>query len=428
MVTELLTPDFSGGVKNTHYFNGRLLTAEALQADQTANRQQHEQLGQAAGAGIVTGLRVTKRIENNFVVYIAPGLALNKKGQAMTVAEPGIELRLQPTTPASVSDAGLFVDCVTIHTEAETSQTGAYVLVMSPASGFEGQAPMHTLTDQGALNGCGRRYAVEGIVFNLVPLDMTKVTHISDKTVQQLDKLTKTNDDDPVRLSKLRNVLAHVCLGTEAKAAFPAKPFQLSGAHSAFNQYGGVDALGLTDCELPLALIHMTAQGIQFVDNWAVRRRVTAVNPSSSWPLQAGERQLAEAEATFLQFQEQVSQLFNPQPLFTPSVVVDNYFRFLPPAGLLPFNQTQFFQNIPFFGPRFLEGAHLSALLKEAHQYAPIDLNQKEMIWLYQVRENDQAIKGGENVQPVIVFVTAHIAPQWVKRLDVARWNYFYYR
>lgn len=58
MATELRTPILEQGIANTHFFNGRLLTAEALRAEQEANRQQRQRLGQAIGGGVVYGLQV----------------------------------------------------------------------------------------------------------------------------------------------------------------------------------------------------------------------------------------------------------------------------------------------------------------------------------------------------------------------------------
>ncbi|MCB0238608.1 MAG: hypothetical protein KDH08_08165, partial [Anaerolineae bacterium] len=58
MTLELLEPMLHGGIRNTHFFNGRLLTAGDLRAEQQANRQQHQQLGLAVGAGVVEGYDV----------------------------------------------------------------------------------------------------------------------------------------------------------------------------------------------------------------------------------------------------------------------------------------------------------------------------------------------------------------------------------
>ena len=57
MTLELLESVLENGVANSHYFNGRILTADALRDDQKASRRQRRQLGRAIGAGIVCGLR-----------------------------------------------------------------------------------------------------------------------------------------------------------------------------------------------------------------------------------------------------------------------------------------------------------------------------------------------------------------------------------
>jgi hypothetical protein len=62
-------PILQGGIHQVNFFNGRLLTATDLRDEQAANRQQHRQLGQAAGSGVVYGLEVSmvaaKRVTTN---------------------------------------------------------------------------------------------------------------------------------------------------------------------------------------------------------------------------------------------------------------------------------------------------------------------------------------------------------------------------
>ena len=88
MSLELLEPMLRGGIRNTHFFNGRLLTAEDLRAEQQANRQQHRQLGLAIGAGVVEGFDVGL-VSNGPkpVLHISRGLALTRKGAALALAE-----------------------------------------------------------------------------------------------------------------------------------------------------------------------------------------------------------------------------------------------------------------------------------------------------------------------------------------------------
>ncbi|MCI0393439.1 MAG: hypothetical protein L0332_20190 [Chloroflexi bacterium] len=436
MSTQLLEPILAGGVRNTHFFNGRLLTAEAMRAEQEANRRQRQQLGQATGHGVVSGLAVEPPTltAGPAVVHVTAGLALNRLGQAVALAGD-VDLALTPATITTPVEAGLFTDCGVSGPTGSQSPAGVYILVVAPASGFEGKAPLHGLTDQGAANGCGNRYAVEGVRFKLVGLDINSLTGISTTTRSQLATLLATDDDDPARLSRLRNLLAHLCFGTEEVAGFAVDPFRRTGGVSAFVRYGAVDALNLDDCDVPLALIHLTTRGVRLIDNWAVRRRVAPAAPSALWPTVVGERRLAEAEAVFLQFQDHIRKLIQDNPGTAGTLVATNYFRYLPPAGLLQVNAgslpgitvSAFFSGTLYQDPQGIEGAQLPALLRATFNYPPVDLTQGEALWLYQVRENDLAVTGGQAVQPYVVFTTGHLPLLGDGRFDMSRWNYFHF-
>ena len=86
---ELREPFLEAGIRNTHFFNGRLLTAEDLLNEQEANRAQHRQLGRAIGAGIVTGFEVTLGTQGKPrpSVRVRPGLAVNRRGQAVELPQ-----------------------------------------------------------------------------------------------------------------------------------------------------------------------------------------------------------------------------------------------------------------------------------------------------------------------------------------------------
>src|SRR3712207_3968263 len=89
MSRELLEPILQGGIRNTNYFNGRLLTAEDLKADQAATRRRQELLGQAIGEGVVSGLEVSifsDGTDGNLpVLSLTPGLAINGEGQTLAL-------------------------------------------------------------------------------------------------------------------------------------------------------------------------------------------------------------------------------------------------------------------------------------------------------------------------------------------------------
>src|SRR5205085_8216070 len=121
---------------------------------------------------------------------------------------------------------------------------------------------------------CGTRYTVEGVQFRLVEL----------KTSTELGDLRS-----------LRNRIAYECFGVEETRRFQRHPFG-----PAPSGYGLLDAHRpslLTDCEVPLALIHWTINGgIEFVDMWAVRRRMTRRTLGRRWEALVGERRASEAE------------------------------------------------------------------------------------------------------------------------------------
>src|SRR5262249_60390177 len=88
-VAQLLEPVLSGGIKDTHFFNGRILTADDLRTMQTAARQHDAQLGRAIGDGVAYGLEVSvgsiDSSTGRVALAITAGLAFNGVGQATAV-------------------------------------------------------------------------------------------------------------------------------------------------------------------------------------------------------------------------------------------------------------------------------------------------------------------------------------------------------
>lgn len=91
---------------------------------------------------------------------------------------------------------------------------------------------------------------------------------------------------DAASMSKLRNLLAHLCFGAETRAGFSRDPFKRVGGRSPYITRGVLDVLrslkSLTDCDVPLAIIYWTADGIRFVDMGSVRRRPVSGPPRST--------------------------------------------------------------------------------------------------------------------------------------------------
>jgi hypothetical protein len=206
------------------------------------------------------------------------------------------------------------------------------------------------------------------------------------------------------------------------------------------HEYGVVDGLRssgvLSPAEVPLALAYWTGtDGIKFVDMWSVRRRMIGHSAAGGlFPL-ITDRKTAEAEAMFLQFQDQVADLFAVEANLSDMRATDK-FEFLPPVGIIPLGgmaSSKGFDSIGFFAglsyrekPAFLEGARLRSLVIDALAFPPIDLSRKELIWRYLVRENFQAIDNAKSnpPQPCLILANGQMPFRAAARYDLAHWNY----
>ena len=424
---DLLEPLLDGGIANTNFFNGRLLSAEDLRAEQKAGRQQRAQLGSAVGAGVVEGLWVERAAtggELAAVLRVSAGLALNRGGQSLALPAD-TEVALVRAPDAAGADAGLFVPCLPPSQTAVVAGAGVYVLAISPASGYTGRAPTSGLGDTGLSSpGCGSRYAVEGVQFKLASLDVNKLG-LPPETVAEIAQLMEATDAESG--SKLRNVLAHLCYGDEELRRRAHDIFDPSAVDS--SEYGALDALrrqgGLTDCDVPLALLYWTTGGIQFVDAWAARRAPAAPSSAGRFAPFVAERRVREAEAMFLQFQEQLRVTYADEPNLN-QMVASKRFAYLPPVGLLPlngpggtpgFDYQKFFAGLSYRPPHYVEGAVAEPLMRLALNYGPVSVARREPLWLYQVLD-------GTTPRPYLIFVTAYVPFQAETRFDFVRWNF----
>jgi hypothetical protein len=243
-------------------------------------------------------------------------------------------------------------------------------------------------------------------------------------------------------LSLLRNLMAYLCFGAAQTAEFARDPFAAANhtqTPSAPNILDALKAAGdLTRCDVPLALLYWTATaGIDFVDMWSARRRVTHESVTDEWGAPGGDGERGLREAMSMQFQEHLETL-RASAQSAQAVVAETYFRYLPPAGFIPlggvaglvgFGYQNLFQNTTYREPVFINGARVAALLHEARSYPPIDVKSDEMFWLYLVRENQEAFnQGGSNrPQPYVIFAKGHTPYQGDSQYDLAYWNYSNY-
>jgi hypothetical protein len=421
MATGLFTPVVD--VRSPHapyYFNGRLLTGEAMTDEQRAQHAAHELLAQGLGDGVVHGLQVALSTALNTVdrpvVTVKAGAAISRRGDLLLLAaDTDVEL-VRPVT-TSVAAQKIFDRCNPPQQGVYVADGGVYLLTIAPVAVGNGLAPVSGL---GGGNSCNVKYRVDAVQFRLVKLPIDDAM-LSD-------------------VNTLRNRVAYACFGVDQTAMFARNPLGVSGAPRTL--LDDLDGQIIADCDVPLAVTYWTATGgIQFIDLWAVRRRVTHSRSATGFsPL--SDKRLAAQEAMVLQFQGQIDTLKRTLSQ-APAIVATNHFRYLPPVGFLPvatpastgISSTAFFTGLTTQSPAagngavFIEGARVQFAVQEALSYFPIETTSKELIWLYRVRENQQPIdRGGQNLPtPALMFVTGHAPYRADPHFDVAKWNYSNY-
>ena len=412
----LSEPILDGGLRTTHFFNGRLLAAEDLALDQVGNREARQRLGRIVGSGVATGLESFSTPGTSSVaspsVTVRAGLALNRRGHVLCLTTD-TELSLVRRLESGDTEGAVFRECTPQQRVVPVTGDGLYVLVLAPASGTEGRAPVSGLGNASA--ACNARYDVEGVQFRLVQITVDTALFAD--------------------AARVRNRAAHACLGIAgALTATLVDPFarELSGGE---NGYGLVDGLRsaqqITDCDVALALVYWTARGgIQFVDNWSVRRRVSAPDAARRWTLFHGDRRATEAEAMFLQFQEQIGDMLETERSLTGFNIADR-FELLPPFGIVPISvdgaRTGFDEALfdgyalPHVG--LLDGDRLRALLADSFHHEPVALAAGDRVQLYVLYENQLAIEQGVVARRTLVFTSATLPFRGTARFGYGRWN-----
>jgi hypothetical protein len=421
MAVDLLTPIPSKRTRSINFFNGRLLAGEDLTTEQQNNRVAHSLLAQAIGDGVVYGLEVSESQQSSTtpspVLSVKRGLAINRNGTALLLdcdTEVGLA---RPANGSNGTTTSIFQDCTPVQAGTYIAGAGVYLLTVAPANSSQGLAEVSGISTAQA--SCNSKYNVQGVQFRLVP-------------ILQNVQLPDANH--------LRNFVAYQCFGVSDQSSFIADPFGTQ-----LTSYGLLDQLRsskvLTNCDVPLAVLYWTSDsGIVFADMWAVRRPVFPQTTTAMWAPFASRRRMAEGLAMFLQFQDQVNDMveFGIGGAALTSVVATDYFDYLPALGLLPigninpllgFDYLGFLSNRTYRNPVFIEGAKLEQLLHMAFLFPPIDLSDQELLWLYQVRENQQSIDQSAAGEPLLymIFTNGHLPFEGDSEYDLNYFNYANY-
>ncbi len=418
MATDLFTPVLNDRTRSVRFFNGRLLSGEAMTDEQSGLRAARMLLAQAVGDGVAQGFTVKESVGTSTtlspVVTVGAGVAINRRGEILLLAADTDVKLVRPAQPATPpAPASVFQTCTPPTQGVYVADAGVYLLTVCSLGAANGLAEVSGL---GGIQGsCNAKYIVDAVQLRLleVPVDAATLADVA----------------------HLRNLVAYQCFGVDHLLDFATDPFGTTAEPRTLLD-SLRDTKQLTECDVPLALIYWTATGgMQFLDMWSVRRRVTRTNAPA--PLLLTDRRLATAEAMTKQFQSHVADLLATAAV-PASLAARDSFAFLPPIGIVPLASgasiqgiayASFFAGRTYRGPLFVNGAKLDPLLRTHGTVAPIDFRNDEMVWLYNVVQNVRAANLGGSTAPqtYLVFTSGQIPYQADAQFDVSYWNYSNY-
>jgi len=333
--TQLGTPLTEQAIRNVNFFNGRLVTQGDMARTQQAWHEADARLGQGLGAGVVHGLEIAIASAAQRQLRVTAGLGISAAGQTLCLGSEQL-LTLAPTPdPGSLSTTGGFGRCGTLAGGGYVAGNGLYLLTLAPLSIKEGKAPVLALDPGNA--GCNSDAIVEAVQLRLLRIADTLLAGLG----------LAANPVGPAAVSKWRSAVAYACFGYPALAAAHAQPGTAPAGGGLMQQ---LRAVSLSDCELPLGLVYLTASaGIAFIDAWAVRRRVAGEPASDAWSAWFGPGLDALGEAQLAQFQQQLSEV--PTGSLAGLKAAD-WFAWLPPAGFLDASGTRRVDGLAFLDTR----------------------------------------------------------------------------
>jgi hypothetical protein len=400
----------TGGIRAVSFFNGRLLTGRDMSRVDEARREGDKRLGSAIGDGVAHGFELAGAglVDGVPVVTVSPGLAVNRLGQVLRLAENERVALARPF--GAEAGAGGFGYCVPQVSGAYEAGAGAYLLTIAAATRREGSAQVSG-TDPGNVR-CNADAEVEAVQFRLlmVPTSLT-------------EGLSSTSPD-------YRNALAYRCFGPRAHADLGVNPLLAAAAPPAESLLDSMARYGLSPADVPLALLSFRrANELRFIDSWAVRRPLAPAEEAlPGLATLGGARRTALGRAMLRQFAAHMAEV-------TPgSLRARTHFRFLPAAGLLPLapgeDGTAFFQGLTTRGPLHINAAELESLLRDGLTRPPMVTDppapekDRAMVWLYRVAEHAIAVDAGATPRPYLAFASGHIPPRADARFDLFRFDY----
>ena len=311
------------------WFDGRFLAASDLQAEQNYFLVRQADLGRAGGSGVVEGLfveRVGVRESATEVLRISAGSGVADNGELIVL---NASLNVQPANVPEMQRLDAAFGLQIIPNESGRNRTGLYVLALRPVEWTANPIAAYpkSLT--------GRRTVEDGTIVEGVAVSLIPYPDGSD------------SEDWNRRRARV------------------ARDIFVAGRDSGANS--GV---------LPLALVALRGNLIEWVDNFMVRRETGAERPAG---MDFGFGARALREAHLLQYQGHLTDALNENA--DAPFAATTFFDALPPIGQFPAGTLNPDTLTQRFFPAgievelaFIPEDELPALIEESLLSPPLDL------------------------------------------------------
>lgn len=309
------------------WFDGRFLAASDLQAEQNYFLIRQADLGRAGGSGVIEGLLVSEVAQGGLErLRIAPGSGVTDNGELIVLPE---ELLVDPANVPQLQRLDAAFGLQVIPNEPGRTRTGLYILALRPVewtSNPVGAYPTSLTGTRTLQDGT----IVEGLAVSLIPYPDTG----QEETWQR-------------------------------RRARVAREIFVEGRDRGFDS--GV---------LPLAMVGLRGNFIEWVDPFLVRRETGAERPAG---MDFGFGARALREAHLLQYQRHFGDALDLES--GRSFLASEHFDVLPPVGQLPAAAIDPVRLTQRFFPAgievdlsFLPEDELPALIEESLLLPPLDL------------------------------------------------------
>jgi hypothetical protein len=293
-----------------NYFDGKFLRADDLRVEQDYLRNLAWLGNRAAGSGVIYGLDLTDA--GGGKLGLSPGLAIDPQGRVLSLpyaATVDLAQLIAESKKVGGSNgngnsssaqdaAGGFVGCaldaVTAPGTGTVVPTDLYLVVAYHAEALCGQEDVYgKLCEDACVTSTDRPYRLEGVLLRALPLPLPAAACTA-------PWLTRTHRRSQVASAYFADERAR--LGKEMSGTRLRQDFWCLGATEE------------TGDGVPLAVVSLSANALEWLDEWIARRERMSDPPLRWWQWQTGMRPLAVFWAQVLQFQCQLADVVSTTP------------------------------------------------------------------------------------------------------------------